>query len=234
MRSRLLFLSAVVHAGAIASAGVWLGSGSAARTPRPALRITVLSTVTALELPPIAEPPAEEWAAEPPAEHDLPLSPNLPIPHDDFRDLLPEPPVWRALPPLHRPQFSENAYTRIRPIAAATPATVVQAELLDEFNTPPQYPWLARRWQQEGKVTVRLTIDVGGQVVRVEVARSSGYPLLDRAATTAAQQWRFRPTTSDGIAIEDSVLQDIVFRLRDPASPTPVLKQLPNPEPGQT
>jgi protein TonB len=58
-------------------------------------------------------------------------------------------------------------------------------------RTTPVYPAEARKNGVEGTVLLRLKILLDGRVGKVEVARSSGFPLLDRAASRSASSWRF-------------------------------------------
>jgi TonB family protein len=60
----------------------------------------------------------------------------------------------------------------------------------------PEYPAIARAARASGSVTVEVTIDEEGNVVS---ARStSGHPLLQSAAVTAARQAKFAPTKLSG------------------------------------
>ena len=59
-----------------------------------------------------------------------------------------------------------------------------------------------------------LCIDVSGQVKTVQIVRSSGHVLLDRAAAKAVQGWRFSPSTKDGIPVEGSLRLPVEFHLR--------------------
>lgn len=56
-------------------------------------------------------------------------------------------------------------------------------------NRPPAYPETARQRRWQGTVYLRIRLDEAGQVVQVEVARSSGYPVLDAEAANAVRQW---------------------------------------------
>ena len=58
-------------------------------------------------------------------------------------------------------------------------------------RTAPVYPAEARKKGVEGTVLLRLKILLDGRVGKVEVTRSSGSPLLDRAASRSASSWRF-------------------------------------------
>jgi protein TonB len=53
-------------------------------------------------------------------------------------------------------------------------------------------------------------------VEQVAVARSSESALLDQAAVTAVQKWRFVPATQNGTPIAAQVMVPVVFRLQNP------------------
>ena len=63
----------------------------------------------------------------------------------------------------------------------------------------PEYPRQAMQSGWEGRVAVQLQIDPSGVVTSAEIAESSRYPVLDRAALTVARQSRFHidATSSD-------------------------------------
>lgn len=57
------------------------------------------------------------------------------------------------------------------------------AALVDKLREYRRYPPAARRLGQEGVVTVLIDITADGDLRQAEVRISSGYPLLDKAAT---------------------------------------------------
>jgi protein TonB len=65
-------------------------------------------------------------------------------------------------------------------------------------NPPPPYPPISRRLGEQGEVVLRAFIEADGTASRVELLRSSGFDRLDRAALTAAKDWRYRPGTRAG------------------------------------
>ncbi|MCA7013646.1 energy transducer TonB [Dickeya dadantii] len=77
----------------------------------------------------------------------------------------------------------------------------------------PEYPRRAERLQQEGDVLVRLVISAEGQLLRHDIARSSGYEALDQAALAAVAQARCTPYRENGQAITVMTLQPVNFRL---------------------
>ena len=56
----------------------------------------------------------------------------------------------------------------------------------------PEYPAHERLMKSEGVVYVRATIGPDGAVASAEVAKSSGYPNLDKATVEAVRKWRAR------------------------------------------
>jgi periplasmic protein TonB len=70
---------------------------------------------------------------------------------------------------------------------------------------PPEYPKIARDAHVEGIVILEAVIDERGEVGRIKVLRSQ--PLLEQAAITAVQQWRYTPTLLNGVPV--SVLMTI-------------------------
>jgi len=71
------------------------------------------------------------------------------------------------------------------------------------------YPWQLP--ESEGNVVIEFTIDERGEIVRTQVVQSMG-PQLDQKALEAAQNWRFRPATRNGVAIASR--QDYIFHFR--------------------
>jgi protein TonB len=65
----------------------------------------------------------------------------------------------------------------------------------------PDYPRQARRRGWQGVVDLRLRLDGEGRVTAVEVARESGFSVLDDAAVAAARRSRFRLRGSQGEAV---------------------------------
>lgn len=91
-------------------------------------------------------------------------------------------------------------------IAGATPAG---------SNLRPEYPPRAVRNGIEGRVLLTVIVAASGNVRTVNVERSSGYGMLDRAAVRAVRKWRFRPASRFGVPIEDEISLPVVFRLED-------------------
>jgi|GEM_PF-2166509 len=83
-------------------------------------------------------------------------------------------------------------------------------------NPKPPYPMIARRIGAQGEVLLRVLVRQDGSVGSVELARSSGFALLDESATrTVRDNWRFIPARLGGAPVESWVEVPIKFVLAD-------------------
>jgi TonB family protein len=83
-------------------------------------------------------------------------------------------------------------------------------------HAKPEYPEIAKRAGAEGKVYLQLLVDVDGRVMRVEIAKSSGNPVLDEAAVEAAKQVLFTPAIAPGgKAVRVWVMYPVTFSLKN-------------------
>jgi protein TonB len=83
-------------------------------------------------------------------------------------------------------------------------------------HTRPPYPLLARRQGQEGKVTLRLTIQADGHVGKAEIAQSSGSEILDSAAVGwIMAHWLYKPALQNGQAVASQATAAVTFSLDD-------------------
>jgi TonB family protein len=79
----------------------------------------------------------------------------------------------------------------------------------DRSTPQPDYPRLALQRGYAGKVTVNFTVEASGEISRVELGQSSGFPLLDDAALNVIRtRWRFAPGSLRQHFVE------IVFQLK--------------------
>ena len=77
-------------------------------------------------------------------------------------------------------------------------------------GAPPEYPAIARNARVQGTVILEAVINERGGIERVRVLRS--VPLLDAAAITAVENWRYTPTLLNGVPV--SVLMTITINFR--------------------
>lgn len=83
------------------------------------------------------------------------------------------------------------------------------------YQPKPEYPLLARQNGWEGTVTLHVEMLADGTVGEVEIAKSSGYPVLDTAAQEAAKKWKHQPATQNGTPITQRVSLNVNFTLDD-------------------
>jgi protein TonB len=81
-------------------------------------------------------------------------------------------------------------------------------------NPMPEYPRAALRNGQEGSVLLSIAVDARGVPTDVQVVRRSGSHDrdFDRAAITAARQWRFEPAMRGGKPVPSTVQLPVDFR----------------------
>lgn len=77
-------------------------------------------------------------------------------------------------------------------------------------NPRPLYPAFSIERGQEGTVTVLVVINTQGKAERVKVQSSSGFPLLDKSATTAVKKWKFK---AEHYQETNEVLVPVEFKL---------------------
>jgi periplasmic protein TonB len=81
-------------------------------------------------------------------------------------------------------------------------------------ESPMVYPPALLQQGIEGRVLLRLVVDVNGKVLAdsTRIAESSGYPALDSAALAGAPELRFSPALRNGRPISAPFLQPVQFR----------------------
>jgi len=85
-----------------------------------------------------------------------------------------------------------------------------------EANNPyPQYPNRARRRGLEGGLILRVTVNIKGAPSAIEVIKTSGHEILDRAAVKAVRNWQFQPAKKGEKPVKASVNLPVEFRLRE-------------------
>jgi len=101
------------------------------------------------------------------------------------------------------------------PVAAPTPSLVTQpifnADYLD--NPAPIYPSASRRAGEQGRVLLRVLVNVKGGADEVQVRSSSGFARLDDSARVTVQRWKFVPAKRGSEPVQAWVLIPISFRL---------------------
>lgn len=95
--------------------------------------------------------------------------------------------------------------------SGGTTQPIFNADYLD--NPAPIYPGSSRRQGEQGRVMLRVLVNVAGAADEVQVRTSSGFPRLDESARDTVRRWRFVPAKRGAEPVAAWVLIPISFRL---------------------
>jgi TonB family protein len=96
---------------------------------------------------------------------------------------------------------------------ASAVETWIDAQPRYRTNPLPEYPYQARVRQWRGQVLLMVQVDANGRVENLEIERSSGHAVLDRAARQAVSRWEFMPALSAGVPVASQVMVPVRFEL---------------------
>ena len=123
------------------------------------------------------------------------------------------PPVAATSAP--EPQVAAAPAAPPAPPAPATPAPPKTVSGVEYVQPPqPDYPPIAKRMGEEGKVMLRVLVSERGRPEKVDVQKSSGYARLDEAARQAALRAVFKPHLEDGRPVAVYALIPINFSIQ--------------------
>jgi len=93
----------------------------------------------------------------------------------------------------------------------------VPVEVLPELvaECPPAYPDSAKAENLEGDVWLQALVDRDGAVDSVRIAKTSGHPILDRAALKAGHRCRYSPAEVQGEPVAIWITYKVTFKLED-------------------
>jgi protein TonB len=80
------------------------------------------------------------------------------------------------------------------------------------FKVEPEYSDEARKAKYQGTVLLYVEVDPAGRPTRIQVQRSLGFG-LDEKAIEAVRQWRFKPGYKDGHPVTVAATIEVNFRL---------------------
>ena len=106
--------------------------------------------------------------------------------------------------PPSQPQTQPELPKRVR-----ISSSVSGGLLLKKVN--PEYPKKARKKHIQGVVILSATIDKSGDIANLVVV--SGDPILAKAASDAARQWKYRPYLLQGQPVEVETQIQVNFTL---------------------
>lgn len=235
--------SAVVHTAGLVAAWLMVGQSGSLELPRltghavavelDAVWVVPPAEPLAEEMPPLdASVLIQPHQAQIVQQHFEPSEtamPPEPVELARIEQLLRELPSAKAerRPPRPAEELASAAIPRAQPLprhlpAATVPPMATQVQPLgagDQTaprlleNRPPTYPAQAvvNRW--EGITLLRIQVTAEGDVASVEVLSSSGFPVLDAAATRAVRTWRFEPARRSGTPITATIRLPVRFAL---------------------
>ena len=85
--------------------------------------------------------------------------------------------------------------------------------LTPQSEMKPPYPATKLLNEEEGAVTVRVTIDEQGRVIAVDPVGRADPAFLDAARRHLLAHWRFKPASENGHAVISSTVVTLHFEL---------------------
>ncbi len=187
--------------------------------------------------PEVPEPPPEPPPPPPPPEpppKPKPLPPPPPPPPPKPAPPKPQPPKPKPVKPVPTPPTPVvKSLLEDKPPAGTPDASAQRSAAPDRPVAPPsdkprmigsvdyvgrrpmpEYPRASQRMREEGRVVVRVLIDVRGNVQSATIQRSSGFGRLDEEAMKAANRAKFRPYTENGVPYPAMADLPFDFKLR--------------------
>jgi periplasmic protein TonB len=153
---------------------------------------------------PIVVPPPQPKIEMPlPQPEEKPQPPPPPKPEVTIPEPKPEPPPPAPKPvviPPPQPKPTTEEY-----VPVTQPTFKKQAQHI--------YPPEAARRHQQGVVVLMLYINGSGTLDKIEIVKSSGFPLLDAAAIKEMKQSRFEPAMDGTIPIRSRAQASVTYRL---------------------
>jgi protein TonB len=147
-------------------------------------------------LPPKIEVP-------PPKPEEKPQPPPPPKPEMTIPETKREPPTPAPKPVVVPPSQPKPPTEEYVPVTQ--PNFAVQAAQA--------YPPEAARRHQQGTVVLMLYINGSGTLDKIEIVKSSGFPLLDEAAIREMKQSKFEPAMDGAIPVRSRAQASVTYRL---------------------
>ena len=227
--SAALLLSLLIHGGAFMTLRYRASSPVPVIVPPVPIEVTLLPPTLPAVAAPVAPPkpaePPKPVAAKPPPEKKAPPRPVKPAPEPRRAapTKVPKPapePAPAAAPAapvvVATPTPNPASEAPVAPPAPPAPPVHTGASIPASYaatNRPPVQPPRSIRNGEEGTVMLRVQVRADGSAGEVQIAQSSGFPMLDDAAKSAVQNWRFHPATLDGKPITEWFRVPINFKL---------------------
>lgn len=178
------------------------------RLQNKAKETIVMMVPSMLPQPPVPVAKAEQT---PPAKNVVtPVIPQMAIKSDNENAIQLAPAVADTPAP---PNPTPVVNTPI--IAKAEPSGPKVVSAVEYINAPQaDYPAIARRLGEEGRVVMQVLVNDKGRAEKVEILKSSGFARLDESAKSALLRALFKPYIEDGKATMVLATASINFSLR--------------------
>lgn len=197
--------------------------------------LDVFSVVVLSEALALVEPlPVVPEEVPPPQQAPEPFAEPEPVPEPPVtqqRPAVPDPPTIRPRPKPKEESRAKSAKppretavaAHSGPAPSATPVALAHRETYtpprsdaDYLHNPrPTYPRQARQQRMQGRVLLEVRVSEEGVPLTVALRSSSGFTLLDQAASEAVLRWRFIPARRGGRAVEAAVEVPIRFVINE-------------------
>jgi protein TonB len=122
--------------------------------------------------------------------------------------------VIPAPPPQPAPLPTIEAPAMPKPLPQGPVALTTELAVTCPNRSPPAYPAISRRFDEEGTVVLQVELDETGVVATARVHKSSGFARLDEAALAAVKTWRCSPAQRNGQPTRATALQPFKFILQ--------------------
>jgi periplasmic protein TonB len=151
---------------------------------------------------PVETPPVPQQATAEPLDQPIqvPAPPEVPKPPREAAPPAP-PPMTVTLQGTDSPSDAKAWGDHVLP---AAPDAVFH-------NRPPVYPEESAENGEHGTVILLIHVSPAGRAAGVDVTRSSGFAMLDRAARDAVSRWRFLPAVKDGQPVTSEMEMGFIF-----------------------
>ena len=169
--------------------------------------LAVAPILVAFIVPPSVEPPKPVPPAVLPKPRPVAKLPQRPV-EPQLVAAPPQAPSPAVVPP--PPPTPVEAVAPPAPLAPLT-QPIFNADYLD--NPAPPYPVASRRNGEQGRVVLRVLVNVRGTADEVQLRTSSGFVRLDDIARDTVRRWRFVPARRGAESVPAWVLIPISFRL---------------------
>ena len=80
-------------------------------------------------------------------------------------------------------------------------------------NPHPEYPMIARKKGWQGRLLLNVHVSKGGDVININVLKTSGFEILDKISVKTIKDWKFIPARIGKKNIEDNLNIPVSFKL---------------------